>query len=213
MVGQKTYRTRSYDAYSEADIGTHDHLLEALHREHPERAASFSKTTYKIQCNVSGAQNPAKTTIIVSHVSAYDKTPATRPEGSAAERGITITAPDDVAQHTATPRSRHTSITTLVCAEYQLTFEEIVARERKYTIPRALVVYLCRCEAKMSYAVIGRLLGRDRSTVVYAFNTIASQLDDAKSGYDSELVTRIQRIRAQLREVTASVTTQNNNDE
>jgi hypothetical protein len=64
------------------------------------------------------------------------------------------------------------------------------SRVAKVVLARHVACYLLRKSGEMSYLAIGRMLGRDHSTVISACNSIEAQLGGAPEGKAAKLISR-----------------------
>lgn len=81
-----------------------------------------------------------------------------------------------VARRSITPKQLITS----VAAFYDISIEDLVGQSRKkdLVVPRQIVMYLLREEARFSYPSIGHELGgRDHTTAIHAYTKIAKEIE------------------------------------
>ena len=66
------------------------------------------------------------------------------------------------------------AVQSLICRYFQVTLEDLKSKSRRKNVilPRNLGMYLCRKNTDMSLESIGKLFGRNHSTVLYSVNTI-----------------------------------------
>jgi len=67
-----------------------------------------------------------------------------------------------------------------ICGFYNISFDEIIgaSREKRFSHPRQIIMYILRDELQASYPTIGQELGnRDHTTAMHAFNKIQRALD------------------------------------
>ena len=95
-------------------------------------------------------------------------------------------------QHEVRPEA----IRDLICRYYQVSDEEIRSRSRKrgIVLPRNVGMFLCRQLTDMSLEEIGRLFGRNHSTVLYSIETISN-----RSQKDGQLQAQIEFLARQLK--------------
>jgi chromosomal replication initiator protein len=69
-------------------------------------------------------------------------------------------------------------------------------RDKKFVIPRQIAIYICRELTEYSFTEIGREFGgRDHSTIMHAYDKIASQIKT-----DSSLNSKIQLLMRQVKD-------------
>jgi hypothetical protein len=64
------------------------------------------------------------------------------------------------------------------------------SRVAKVVLARHVACYLLRKSGELSYLAIGRMLGRDHSTVISACNSIEAKLGSAPEGKAAKLISR-----------------------
>ena len=72
-------------------------------------------------------------------------------------------------------------------------------RQREYTEPRHVAMYLAYTDTELSYPEVGKLFERDHSTVMYAVQRITSSLKD-----DVKTTEQVDAVRALARAVEAA---------
>ncbi len=83
----------------------------------------------------------------------------------------------------------------LICRNYHITMEDIRSRSRRkdVVLPRNLGMYLCRKMTDLSLQQIGKVFGRNHSTVLYAVNLIEN-----RSRRDPKLKGQVEFLSKQL---------------
>lgn len=74
-----------------------------------------------------------------------------------------------------------------IVAEHYSVDIDTKSRKLDYLIPRQIAIYLCRKHTKLSYAAIGRIFGKDHSTIMQACNKIERIKDDLPDDIDKIL--------------------------
>jgi hypothetical protein len=93
-------------------------------------------------------------------------------------------------------RPRVVEIQRATAQHFGITVSEMVDEQhtRRLAVPRHAAMYLAKRLTLKSFAEIGRVFGRDHSTVVHAVNGIAARLKS-----DGELAHHIARVRDELK--------------
>lgn len=89
--------------------------------------------------------------------------------------GVLPTKPECVAQ------SAHRQVSTCVMQDFGLALGELHAPSRgspRTALARQVAMYLCHVGFSLSFEAIGRLFGRDRTTVAHACRVVEDRRDD-----------------------------------
>ena len=77
----------------------------------------------------------------------------------------------------------------VVAQHHGITPDDILgsSKAREYVVPRQQAMWLCRGQLKLAYTAIGRLFGRDHSTVMSAIRQVKKQMEDPSSETSSSI--------------------------
>lgn len=67
----------------------------------------------------------------------------------------------------------------IVCNKFDITYDEIQSKKRNsyLNIPRQIIMYLCRQYTSISLAELGKLLGRDHTTIMHGTENIKEKME------------------------------------
>ena len=107
--------------------------------------------------------------------------------------GVHEFSEEDLAFQYRDAQSSHDDIIRLVAREYHLRYSDLVGPDRYKTIAfaRHVAMYLCKMRLKMSFPEIGKVFGRDHTTIISAVNKIRDLRNDMK--FDA-IMTRLERM-------------------
>lgn len=103
---------------------------------------------------------------------------------------------DLIAQESSTALNEE-KILLNVCSHFEVEMEQLLGKSQiqEHSFPRQIAMFLCRNELKMPFAKIGRLFGRDHSTVMTSTKQIQKGMEEG-----------IHEIRSHLAEITKKIT-------
>lgn len=96
-----------------------------------------------------------------------------------------------------TERYKAEHVISVVCKYFEVPESFILGHSRfqRYVMPRHIIMYFLTDKAKMTLSGVGRLFGRDHTTVLHAKNAVINQL---RMSFDNDYKTHVNALNSIL---------------